>query len=109
MIIKTTAPTIKFPPTANSPNVKIISPASACKRISLVVEIFRPTLKRVVNKSNVGKDEKLSTFGAYIVIIRITKDIDRFAEISRSTHQVGRGTTISAITATTIPTNTKSA
>ncbi len=41
-IRKTTAPTTKLPPRAKSPKVKIISPASACSKISLVVVINLP-------------------------------------------------------------------
>jgi hypothetical protein len=41
MIRKITAPTTKLPPTTNSPNERMTSPASACKSINRVAEISR--------------------------------------------------------------------
>ena len=63
----------------------------------------------MVNKSKDGKAENDNTFGAYIVIIKMTKDMAILAEINKSTIKVGSGTIIKQITATTMPINIKSA
>ena len=107
-IRKTTAPTTKLPPRANSPKVWMISPASALSRIRRVVVMFRPTRNSVVNSSMVGKEENSSGVLTYMVIIMMAKDRARLAPMSVSTRAVGRGMIIRAMTATSRPTRARS-
>ncbi len=53
-----TSPTTRFPPTTNSPKVCIISPASACSRINLVVLMDRASRNRVVISKTAGNAAK---------------------------------------------------
>ena len=88
-----TNPTTRFPPTTNSPKVCIISPASACRSISLVVLMDRASRNSVVIRSTAGKAAKSSGAARYIATIKSITAMDILNAISTSMIRVGSGIT----------------
>ena len=77
MIKNIITPTTIFPCSTKVPNAFITSPAAPCLvSISLVEDIFNPSLKSVVTKSREGNIENSSDSFIFILISNITSDID---------------------------------
>jgi len=62
-----TIPTTRVPPATKLPNVRMISPALACVRISLVEATFRDNLNRVTKSKSEGKVD--SSRGSFVASV----------------------------------------
>ncbi len=95
-IRKTTAPTIRLPPTAKRPKVSMTSPAARApspplSRMRRVVATFRPRRNSVVMSSSDGKTEKSSGFSRLSDTSRISTDTPMLNASRMSSANAGSG------------------
>ena len=93
-------PTMMSPPTTRLPNVKMMSPASACSRIWRVAAMFSDSRNSVVNSSSDGNVDSPSGELMYSDTISRITDRLRLSAISVSSTNGRSGRIINAITAT---------
>ena len=96
MIRNTTSPTTTLPEITNSPNVRMISPASACVSTSLLVVMEMDSRNTVVSRITVGRVENSDGLGRYTATISSSMEMPILTAISTSAAMVGIGSTIMA-------------
>jgi hypothetical protein len=101
MIENITRPTIVLPDTTNSPKATIISGTSTPLSISLVLEIFNPSLKSVESNSTEGREVNLSGSGINKEASSSSMQKATFAASRKSNNELGSGNIIIPTTSTT--------
>ncbi len=91
IIIKTTAPTIKFPSTTKSAKALITLGISLPARTLLVVEMFNESLKIVQSNKTVGREVKRPGSCRNIVLTKNKIAKARFKHKKKSSTHAGRG------------------